>query len=60
MAKKCSMQELVAGYDNSDFELERASYNGKYKDLKKAMKEHNQYERALLYRNTPKFKKRCK
>lgn len=52
------MRELVAGYDNSDFELERASYNGDKKALKQAMKKHQKYEYALLYRNTPQFKKK--
>lgn len=60
MARKCSMRELVAGYDNSDFELERASYNGDKKALKQAMKKHQKYEYALLYRNTPQFKKKHK
>ena len=60
MAKKCSIQELVAGYDNSDFALERASYNGDKKALKQAMREHRKYEYALLYRNTPQFKKKQK
>lgn len=60
MAKKCSVRELAAGYDRSELELERASYNGNTKDLKKAMKEHGKYEYALLYRNTPKFKKKHK
>lgn len=60
MAKKCSFQELMAGYDNSEISLERASFNGSTKQLNKAMKEHRDYEYALLYRNTPKFKKQNK
>lgn len=58
MAKKCSLRELQAGYERSEFDLERASYNGDAKGLKKAMREHGKYEYALLYRNTPQFKKR--
>ena len=60
MAKKCSLRELQAGYERSEFNLERASYNGDIKELKKAMKDHGNFEYALLYRNTPKFKKKRK
>lgn len=60
MAKKCSTHELQRGYANSDFELAKASYDGDKKGLKAAMKEHRKYEYALLYRNTPKFKKKHK
>lgn len=60
MAKKCSIHELQRGYANSDFALERASYNGDKKALKEAMKEHKKYEYALLYRNTPEFKNKHK
>lgn len=58
MAKKCSVRDLQMGYQNSDFALERASYAGDKKALKEAMKEHRKYEYALLYRNTPEFKKK--
>ncbi len=58
MAKKCSFYELQRGYDNADLALERASYSGNQKELKNAMKEHRKYEYALLYRNTPEFKKK--
>jgi len=60
MAKRCSVRELSAGFDRSELELERASYNGDKKGLKTAMKEHRKFEGALLYRNTPKFKKKHK
>lgn len=60
MAKQCSTQDLVRGYENSEFKLERASYNGSEKMLREAMKEHGDYEYALLYKNTPEFKKKCK
>ena len=58
MAKKWSVRDLQIGYQNSDFALERASYAGDKKALKEAMKEHRKYEYALLYRNTPEFKKK--
>ncbi len=60
MAKKCSIQKLQRGYERADFALERASYNGDKKGLKEAMKEHRKYEYALLYRNTPEFKRKRK
>lgn len=60
MAKKCSLRELQAGYERSEFNLERASYNGNIKELKRAMKDHGNFEYALLYRNTPTFKKKRK
>ena len=59
LAKKCSMQELVRGYEISEINLERASYSGSEKQLKTAMKEHGNYEYALLYKNTPEYKKKA-
>ncbi len=58
MAKKCSLRQLQAGYERSEFNLERASYNGDTKGLKRAMRDHSDFEYALLYRNTPEFKKK--
>ncbi len=60
MAKRCSLRELQSGYERSEFNLERASYSGDTKALKKAMRDHGDFEYALLYRNTPKFKKKRK
>lgn len=59
MANK-SFYELNRGYQDADLALERASYSGNQKELKRAMKEHRKYEYALLYRNTPEFKKKHK
>lgn len=56
MAKKCSFYDLQRGYQSADLALERASYSGDKKELKRAMKEHQKYEHALLYRNTPEYK----
>ncbi len=50
MAKKCSFYDLQRGYQSADLALERASYSGDKKELKRAMKEHQKYEHALLYR----------
>ncbi len=60
MASKSSFYDLQRGYQNADLALERASYSGNQKELKKAMEEHRQYEYALLYRNTPEFKRKHK
>ena len=60
MANKCSFYELNRRYQDADLALERASYSGNKKELKRAMKEHQKYEYALLYRNTPEFKKKHK
>ena len=60
MAKRLSLRELQSGYERSEFNLERASYNGDVNELKRAMKDHGNFEYALLYRNTPKFKKKRK
>lgn len=56
MAKKCSFYDLQRGYQSADLALERASFSGDKKELKRAMKEHQKYEYALLYRNTPEYK----
>ena len=58
MAKKCSLRELQQGYEQADLRLERASYSGDTKELNKAMAEHRKYEYAMLYRNTPEYKKK--
>lgn len=60
MARKCSFGELQQGYEQADLRLERASYSGDVKELDKAMKEHQKFEYALLYRNTPEYKKKFK
>ncbi len=56
-ARNNSYYALKEGYEASDRALERASVQGDQKGLKAAMKEHRQYEYALLYRNTPEFRK---
>lgn len=58
LAKKCSSSELARCYQNSDIALERASFSGDQKALKEVMKQHRKYEYALLYKNTPQFKKK--
>lgn len=60
MACKSSFNDLQRGYERADLALERASYSGNPKELNKAMKEHRKFEYALLYRNTPEFKRKHK
>ncbi len=58
LARNCSITELENGYHASESALRLASYKGDEKELKKAMKQHGNYEYALLYKNTPQFNKR--
>ncbi len=58
MARKYSVRQLENGYLDTDHELRMASYEGNVKALKKVMKEHGDYEYALLYKNTPKYNKK--
>lgn len=60
MAKKMSRRDLMDAYVDSECALNDAAFNGDTKELKKAMKEHGNYEYALLYQNTPKFMQRSR
>ena len=60
LAQYNSYSQLQQAYEQTEFDLERASYNGDKKALRKAMKEHGNIEYALLYKNTPEFKKKNK
>lgn len=51
---------LQQQYSKSEQNLVRASSTGDEKLIKKAMKEHGNYEYALLYKNTPEFKNKIK
>ena len=55
-----SYLEIQQANEQTEFDLERASNKGDKKSLKKAMKEHGNIEYALLYKNTPEFKKKNK
>ncbi|MBR4003592.1 MAG: hypothetical protein IKM43_00620 [Clostridia bacterium] len=59
MAKTKSLKQLQIGYKNSEEALIDASFKGDKKALKHAMKIHGRYEYAILFRNTPQYKK-CK
>ena len=60
LAKKYTVGELKTGYRDSEIELKLAANDGDKKALKRAMKVHGNFEYALLYTNTPEYKKRRK
>lgn len=60
LARNCSIGELENGYRATESALRMASYSGNEKQLKQAMKQHGDYEYALLYKNTPQYNKRRK
>ena len=53
-----SKESLEQAYHLSEMNLKKASLSGNEKLLKTAMKEHGNLEYALLYQNSPEFKKR--
>ena len=57
LAKK-PKEYLQQQYIKSERNLIRASATGNDKIIKKVMKEHGKYEYALLYQNTPQFRKK--
>ena len=59
LARKYTASELKSGYHYSENELKEAAENGDKKALKRAMKVHDNFEYAMLYKNTPEYKKRC-
>ena len=60
LAKTYSKEALEYGYHKSEDNLRKASYSGDTKLLKQEMKKHGNYEYALLYKNTPEYKKKKK
>lgn len=60
LALNCSRDRLEKAYHASEQSLRRASLSGDEKRLKKAMKQHGNFEYAMLYQNTPEFKKKKK
>ena len=49
---------LQKKYMESEANLIRASATGSDKIIRKVMQEHGKYEYALLYQNTPQFRKK--
>ena len=55
-----SYSDLKQGYERTEKQLLQVAKTGNDKALKKAMSEHHNYEYAMLFRNTPEFKNKCK
>ena len=55
----CSSEKLEKSYHESERCLKYASSFGDEKLLKQEMKKHADYEYALLYQNTPEFRKKA-
>jgi hypothetical protein len=60
LAKTYSREALEYGYHKSEDNLRKAALSGDCKLLKQEMKKHGNYEYALLYKNTPEYKKKHK
>lgn len=58
LAVSNSQENLQQAYHRSEQNLQKASSSGNEKWLRDAMKEHGNFEYALLYQNTPEFKKK--
>lgn len=58
LANKKSYFELKQAYAATEKELQEVAKTGNIKQLSKTMQKHHDYEYALLYRFTPKFKKK--
>ena len=48
LAAKTPREALKREYERTERNLERATYTGDIREVKKAMKEHHKYEYALL------------
>lgn len=59
-AFNCSKSDIQRAYQISERKLIEASRSGNVKHLKSAMKQHSKFEYALLYQNTPEYKKSLK
>ena len=60
IARDCDYKSLIKGYEASEIGLHRACKSGDKKAMKKAMFNHQAFEYALLYRETPEFKNKFK
>lgn len=57
LSKKNTYYSLMKGYKRTEKNLERAAKSGNEQALHTAMAKHQRYEYALLYRNTPEYKR---
>lgn len=60
IALKNSTLELERAYHKSEQNLKNISCSGDEKLLKKAMKQHGDFEYAMLYQNTPEYREKKK
>lgn len=56
LALACKYNQLQEAYHESEKDLRMASRSGNEKLLRKAMKQHGDFEYALLFKNTPEYK----
>ena len=57
LALNNSKEKLEQAYHISEENLKKVSKSGNEKWLKASMKQHGDFEYALLYQNSPEFKK---
>ena len=58
LALKTSTYDLEKAYHASEQNLKKVSSSGDEKMLKSAMKQHGNYEYAMLYKQTPEYKEK--
>lgn len=57
LAESCSAKQLRKEYKRSERDLKRVAKTGDVEYLAGVMKEHGDFEYAMLYQKTPEFKK---
>ena len=60
LALMTAKDDLEKAYHISEQNLQKASRSGDEKWLKTAMKQHGNFEYAMLYKNTPEYRKKKK
>lgn len=60
LALSCPEEELEKAYHASEQNLKKVAKSGNEKLLHKAMKQHGNYEYAMLYKQTPEYKSKVK
>lgn len=60
LAKKYSFSDLANMYKGSEKYLQYCAHKGDKKGLEDTMKLHQNYEYALLYKNTPEYRSSLK
>lgn len=58
LALNSSASFLHSRYKATEENLIKASNTGNEKNIRRAMKEHGKYEYAMLYKNTPEYRKK--